>query len=148
MFTIASWVFGKLFSAKMLAVIMGIGISSTPVGFVAVGLAAIFYTVLLDFIKNKRWIGIAAYLKETYAPAYWSELSGGEKWTHVIRCVFFYAPKLLLGLAVSAVVTGASLGLFHNSSVNLLKMFTCPGGVASTIAWVPTALNVLMTTSF
>src|SRR3990167_5433938 len=138
----------KVGTAKILAFALAGVLSAIPVVFLAIGMAAIFYAVINDFIKNKRWIGIASYFRDTYFPAYFSELTTLEKLAHVLVRVPFQLIKLSLCLSIVAIITVASLGVFHTRGVELLKLLMCPDKMATVFATVATVLNAAMSVIF
>lgn len=140
--------FLKVGVVKLIACFLSGILAAIPVAFLAVGMAAIFYAVIDDFIKNKRWLGMISYFRDTYFPEYFFELTGSEKIAHICIHVPFHLLKLVLCLGIVAIIAVVSFGVFHSKGVELLALLTCPGKIASIFSTLATGLNGAMNVVF
>jgi hypothetical protein len=86
----------------------------------ALAVTWIFFKVIADFIKYDRHIEIARYVNKTFFDVPWTEMRSDEKRKHIGKCVT--KTFICLGaIAVTAVVTIASFGVFYNSCLDLLS---------------------------
>ncbi len=117
-------------------------------GTTAVGIFAIFFYVIVDFIKNRRWNQVASYFRNTYFIGWelWNELSTGQKLLHV----FVYSPinfiRLLVAFALIAIITVASFGLFYQKGLAILAAFTDKN--LSVVSLIFTSMNAIVSFTF
>ena len=130
--------------AHRVALIAALALSTGPLGATAIGMTAIFFVVLGDLFKNRkeRWQGIKSYFKADYAIDWdrWEKLKANHNvlvaLSDYLLRVTMSALKLAFAVALTAMITIMSIGLFYKSSLGLLKLLTTNSwtGMAASIA--------------
>lgn len=143
LFTKAALHFGV---AKIAATVLAASIAVFPAGLTMIGMAAIFYVVAADFIKNKRWNDIAKWVK-SLKPEHWNELIPQEK-AKAIGVVALRIGLVLVGLFLNVIITVASFGVMHSKGLAMLRLFADAGKSASPIAYIMASLNQVLSTTF
>ncbi|MCP4473100.1 MAG: hypothetical protein GY821_00700 [Gammaproteobacteria bacterium] len=117
-------------------------------GTTGIGIFAIFFYVIVDFIKNRRWRQVGAYFRNTYFidMALWRELSTGQKLLHIFVNSPINLIRLLLALALITIITVASFGLFYQKGLVILSAFSNKN--LSVVSLIFTSMNAVVSFTF
>ncbi|MCD6040388.1 MAG: hypothetical protein K0S27_1788 [Gammaproteobacteria bacterium] len=115
----------------------------------SLGLGAIFFVVIANFIKEKQWKAIGFYFqKEWFLSAELREEMTLLDWLkHIADVLFIKLPKLVVGIGLAMIITVASYGVFHQTGVQLLS-FIVNNSLANYISHFFISMNAIVTLVF
>jgi hypothetical protein len=135
-----------LLSHHTAIVILTASVAAFPAMGILIGLTCILFKVIADFIRNDRYKEIKEYLYKTFIDVPWKEMTNGEKAQHIGKCVA-KTVICLTALAITAIVTVASFGVFYNATLTAFK-YVANAKASNVIAKLASWVNSLITLPF
>jgi hypothetical protein len=135
-----------LFSHQTAFVALAAAGASVPALGLLIGFSCILFKVVADFIRYDRHKEIKEYVYKTFIDVPWKEMTAGERAKHIGTCVAKTA-VCLTALAITAIVTIASFGVFYDATLKTFK-YVANASVSGIIAKMSSWINSLITLPF